>query len=198
MLRKKIKNILLLLIIILGFALAIIDVSEDIIRKANEKEQIKSYINNENYVVNENTNNKINDSNKYMGVLEIPEIKLLRGFYSLDSKYNDVSSNVEILNPYVALDKKDSIVIFAAHSGNSKVSYFKNLDKLKENDIVKIYYKKKLYIYKIIRCIESNKNGTINLNNISLANKVVLTTCKNGKVSKQFTCISDFVLRKDY
>ena len=37
------------------------------------------------------------DYSKYLGVLEIPRISLKRGFYDVDSKYNDIQYNVSVV-----------------------------------------------------------------------------------------------------
>ncbi len=74
-------------------------------------------------------NNTIKTDNKeeYYGVLEIPKINLKKGFYNINSKLNDVNSNIELLKESVMPDNKNSTIYLAAHSGNSYLGYFKKL-----------------------------------------------------------------------
>ena len=65
--------------------------------------------NNSNENANTNTNTNITveqqpvynppavDYSKYHGVLEIPRIELKRGFYNIDSKYNNIEKNVTMV-----------------------------------------------------------------------------------------------------
>ena len=58
-------------------------------------------------------------------ILDIPKIDLKKGIYSKESFKNNVDQNVTILNE--SLLPSEGTVILAAHSGNSSVSFFRNL-----------------------------------------------------------------------
>ena len=72
----------------------------------------------------------------YIGSLSIPKINLQKGFVSVDSKYNTVSKNIQVVkgSNYPDVDKGNFII--AAHSGTSYLAYFKNLYKLTIGDVV--------------------------------------------------------------
>lgn len=63
--------------------------------------------------------------------LIIDKISINNYIYSYDSINNTVEKNVELLAGSTFPDKENSIVFLAAHSGNSNISYFNNLDRLK-------------------------------------------------------------------
>ena len=81
--------------------------------------------------------------------LAIKKINLKQGLVSKNSYYNNVNRNIEIIKASSYPDKENGNVILAAHSGTSSISYFKNLYKLEINDEAKIYYKNKVYTYKV-------------------------------------------------
>lgn len=112
----------------------------------------------------------------YIAVIQIPRINLERGIYNKNSKLNNVDKNIFVLNETIFPDKENSHIILAAHSGRSDVSYFKNLNKLKINDILYFYYNNKKYIYNIVDIYEVEKTGKINLH-LSY-NDISLITCK--------------------
>ena len=61
----------------------------------------------------------------YVGYLEIPSINLNKGFTAIDSPYNTVSKNIEVVKGTSYPDAKLGNFILAAHSGNSYLAYFK-------------------------------------------------------------------------
>ena len=78
----------------------------------------------------EKNDNEFVEEEDYFMILEIPKIKLKRGLYGVNSYLNNVNSNLEILSSSNMPDTQNSNLIIAGHSGNSDVSYFKNLYKL--------------------------------------------------------------------
>ena len=166
---KNLIKLLCISFIIIGIILLSAD-------KIYNYKQIK--INNnrvDEYFIKENKIKK----DTYIGILEIPKIRLKRGFYDFNSIHNNINENITILKPVMYPNDKNSIFILAAHSGNSYISYFKDLYKLDINDDVYIYYKNKLYKYKIANYYEENKNGKITIKDNSKKSKLILTTCKN-------------------
>ncbi len=124
--------------------------------------------------------NKINDDIK--GKIIINKINLSNNLYDINSKYNNVDKNVTILKGN--FEETNGTVVIAAHSGNSKISYFQNLDKLQINDIVKIIYNNKTYNYIIKDIWNTKKNGQIKIPNTN-KNQLVLTTCSPNKTNYQ-------------
>ena len=123
----------------------------------------------------ENTN--IND---YILVLDIPNLNLMRGVYSKDSKENDVNKNVKILKESDLPDKINGNVILVAHSGTSNISYFKNLHKLVTNDIAYIHYAGKVYTYKLVNTYDIEKTGEAPIIRNSSKNTLTLITCRRN------------------
>ena len=129
-----------------------------------------------------------NISEMYIGVLKIKKVNLNRGFYDKKSKLNKVSKNIQVLDESDMPDIEFGNVILAAHSGNSSVSFFKNLSKLKINDYAFIYYKNKEYKYSLKRIYEIEKNGTAIIKRDINKNTLTLITCKS-KTKKQIVFI---------
>ena len=129
---------------------------------------------------------KIKD--KYVGILEIKKIKLKRGFYSIDSNNNNVDKNIMVINSSDMPDVKLGNLILASHSGNSNISYFKNLDKLKMGDIASIYYLKNKYDYKLVNYYEVDKTGVVQIIKNIDVNCLTLITCKKN-ANKQLVFI---------
>ena len=67
------------------------------------------------------------DYSKYLGVLEIPKIGLKRGFYNIDSRYNNIQYNVTLVQGSNMPDVQNGNLILMAHSGWASISYFEYL-----------------------------------------------------------------------
>ncbi len=132
---------------------------------------------------------KEDDVIPYVGVLEIPKINLKRGFMELGSSYNKVDLNVMVLNGSDMPDVSGGNLILAAHSGNSDVSYFKRLDKLKNGDVINVYYGDVMYEYRVGDIYEEEKNGVIHIRRDDERSMVTLTTCSNTDDNKQLVVI---------
>jgi sortase family protein len=116
----------------------------------------------------------------YIAVLEIPKIKLKRGIVDKNSSYNNVNRNIYTLKETTMPDEEDnSHIMLASHSGNSYISYFKNLNKLNLNDEVYFFYKNNKYVYKVIKKYEVEKTGTVKLSKKN-SSDITLITCVSG------------------
>lgn len=113
-------------------------------------------------------------------VLEIPKIKLSQEFYPKDKKLNTVDKNIQVIETSQMPDIKNSNLILAAHSGSSKVGYFKNLDQLKLKDSVYIIYKNKRYQYILKDIYDVIKTGYVNIKRDKDKNTITLITCKKN------------------
>ena len=117
---------------------------------------------------------------EYIAVLEIPKIKLKRGIVDKNSSYNNVNRNIYTLKETTMPDEEDnSHIMLASHSGNSYISYFKNLNKLNLNDEVYFFYKNNKYVYKVIKKYEVEKTGTVKLSKKN-SSDITLITCISG------------------
>ena len=136
-------------------------------------------------VVSNEINNNVNTvTNEYIAILEIPAIKLKRGFYNYDNKANNVNKNIMLLKESTFPTEDNSNIILASHSGNSKISYFKNLNKLELNSELYIYYQDIKYIYELIDIYKVDKTGYINLP-VKEGHYVTLLTCDKKDKTKQ-------------
>ena len=81
--------------------------------------------------------------------------------------------------------------ILASHSGTSKVSYFRKLDKAKIGDKVNIYYQNIKYVYKIKNKYLLNKDGNIEIYRNKDVTTLTLTTCDTKSDTKQLVVIAE-------
>lgn len=116
--------------------------------------------------------------------LIIEKLNISEKLFNINSKENTIEKHVEILKESIMPDKKDSIMILAAHSGTGKIAYFQELDKLEKNDIVILIYKNKKYTYFVKDIWEEKKNGYIHVNK-EKKRQLVLTTCSPTKQKYQ-------------
>ena len=152
-------------------------------------DKINNKINNQHIEVNKKDNEKIID---YIGVLEIPKINLIRGIVAKNDIRNNVDYNIEILKESTMPNTYNSNLFLAAHSGNSKVSFFRYLYKLNYNDEVYVYYDNKKYIYKVSNLYEIEKNGYAEIKRNNNKKHLVLITCIDG-TDKQLVIICDLI-----
>ena len=167
------RKILTIVLFINTLLLIIIKLS-NLIKVNNENYEVNSYLN--------NYNEEVGYINKeeYLGILEIKKIKLRKGFYKLNSNLNNVDKNIMIVSSSNMPDVNKGNLILASHSGNSSVSYFRDLDKLDMVDIASIYYLGKKYDYKLINYYDVDKNGSVQIIKNNDINTLTLITCKKN------------------
>lgn len=121
----------------------------------------------------------------YIGSLEIPKINLNKGFTSIDSPYNTVNKNIEVVKRSSYPDIEKGNFILAAHSGNSYLAYFRNLYQLVIGDEAFVTYKNKKYTYKIVNIYEQDKTGKIAIYRDLDKTTLTLITCTKNSRTKQ-------------
>ena len=136
---------------------------------------------------------KTTKKEEYLFVLQIPKINVKRGIYNKSNKNNNVDKNITILSSSSMPDEKNGTVILASHNGNTRVSYFKDLEKLSKNDLVYLYYKGNKYTYKIYKSEIVDKVGKININKKSNVSNICLISCKNGTNDKQIVYLGELI-----
>lgn len=204
MIRHTKNNILTKLSVfnlIIGIMLLVFNTMYNYYLRKLDREKVDYYINKtslkkEVVSLNELTNDVTNDKNEdiennFLAVLGIDKINLLQGFYDIDNPLNNVDKNIMLLSTSDYPNIENGTVILASHSGNDRVSYFKNLDKLELNDTIYIIYDGNKYIYSLIDIYETDKTGEITLKNISNMTSLVLITCSNTSKDKQVVYISE-------
>lgn len=150
-----------------------------------ETKNINSFIDND-YVAVDFENKKKREG--FVALLDVPKISLRKGIYSLNDKHNSVSYGIEMLSGSSFPDRDNTTLILASHSGNSSISYFRNLIYLSKGDIVYLYYNGNKYMYEIIGCYKKKKDGYILVKDFGKGRFMILTTCKNDELDKQLTC----------
>ena len=211
MLKRKEKNNKSQLIkvgsffVLLGISVISINLIINFINIQNEKDLIKEYYENEEYIVDvpvvEETPREEPEEEKkvekkvevnYIAVIKIPKIGLEKGLASKDSYWNNVNRNIQILTESDMPDVDKGNVILAGHSGNSGVSYFRKLNKLQIDDKVSISYNGKEYVYKMVNSYEIEKNGYAHILRNAEKTTLTLITCKHN-TNKQLIVICELV-----
>lgn len=139
-------------------------------------------------------NKTTNDISKlYVGTLNIPKINLQRGFFDINSKYNNVNKNIYVHPSSSYPNSMNGNLILAAHSGTSSISYFKNLYKLQPNDDIYVNYKNKEYHYKIKKIYKVEKTGTVSIQRNKNVSTLTLITCSKNDSKTQTVYICELV-----
>lgn len=157
----------------------------------NEEVKVETTENKDNATKEEDKVNK--EVINYVGILRIPKINLKRGLVDRKSKYNDIKYNIMIHDKSTDPDVYGGNFILLAHSGNSNISFFKNLDKLKLNDAVYLDYNGKTYEYKLINIYDIEKTGKAVIKKNTKNSTITLITCRTN-TNKQIVLIGELVV----
>ena len=134
----------------------------------------------------------------YIGVLEIPKINIKRGFLNINDKGNNVNKNLQVIKGSDMPDVKNGNLIIAAHSGNSYISYFKNLHKLSNDDVAYVYFNNIKYTYKVVGKYDAEKNGKVTIHRDNKKNTLTLITCSQTDKTKQIVYILELESEENY
>ena len=126
-----------------------------------------------------------NRNDLYDAILSIPQINLMRGIYTKEDKKNNIEENIMIHKDSIYPNIDNSNVILIAHSGNSSISFFKNLSKLNEDSLIEFYYKHVKYVYKINNWYDVDKNGEVEIKKETNKKTITLITCSQIDKYKQ-------------
>ena len=142
----------------------------------------------------ESKDNEVKPTNSlnYIAVLKIPSINLERGLVAKDSYYNNVNRNIKILDESDMPDQENGNVILAAHSGNGRTAFFRNLDKMQIDDTVSIFYNGYEYKYRMINTYDIEKTGTAEITRNGQKSTLTLITCRHN-TNKQIVIICELV-----
>lgn len=176
------------LLFIIGVCIILFDVLSDKNIDKNESNALKNFYIQETKVTEEKLEStleqpieeKKSQKIEYIAVLKIPKINLERGLVSPNSYLNDIRHNVAFLEDSVMPDQSNGNVILAAHSGNARISYFRNLDKLSMDDQVMIDYKGKTYTYSVVHIYDIEKTGKAKIIRNQNTNTLTLITCRHN------------------
>ena len=141
---------------------------------------------------------KQEEKNNYIGVLEIPKINIKRGFLNIKDKGNNVNKNLQVIKGSDMPNVKNGNLIIAAHSGNSYISYFKNLYKLSNDDVAYVYFNNIKYTYKVAGKYDAEKNGKVTIHRDNKKNTLTLITCSQTDKTKQIVYILELESEEKY
>lgn len=133
------------------------------------------------------------DYSKYLGVLEIPKIGLKRGFYNIDSRYNDIQYNVSLVKGSSMPDVDKGNLILMAHSGDAAISYFAYLHILKIGDYAYVTYNGNKYAYKLVNVYDVAKTGKVKIVRSYNNTTLTLITCTKNNDQAQTVYILELV-----
>ena len=190
--------------LILGAILIIVSNYVYIYLKNNHnKQNVDKYIKetstkvkNEEIIQTEETNNEIKDENNkenkktinYTAILEIPSINLKQGVVNSTKNFNSINYAISVDKHSNYPDKEGNFILYA-HSGNSSIAYFRNLNKVNINDKVYVYYNGIKYEYIITNKYDIKKTGTANIIKSNTDKYITLITCNPNKDGYQIVII---------
>ena len=167
--------------------------------KQNVDKYIKetsTIVENEEIIQAEETNNEIKDENNkennktinYTAILEIPSINLKQGVVNSTKNFNSINYAISVDKHSNYPDKEGNFILYA-HSGNSSIAYFRNLNKVNINDRVYVYYNGIKYEYIITNKYDIKKTGTANIIKSNIDKYITLITCNPNKDGYQIVII---------
>lgn len=163
-----------------------------------EIEEIKVDIDEEKIKEQPKQEEKKTSNYNYIGVLEIPKINIKRGFLNIKDKGNNVNKNLQVIKGSDMPNVKNGNLIIAAHSGNSYISYFKNLYKLSNEDVVYVYFNNIKYTYKVVGKYDAEKSGKVTIHRDNKKNTLTLITCSQTDKTKQIVYILELESEENY
>lgn len=163
-----------------------------------EVEEIKVDIDEEEIKEQPKQEEKKRSNYNYIGVLEIPKINIKRGFLNIKDKGNNVNKNLQVIKGSDMPNVKNGNLIIAAHSGNSYISYFKNLHKLSNDDVAYVYFNNIKYTYKVAGKYDVEKNGKVTIHRDNKKNTLTLITCSQTDKTKQIVYILELESEENY
>ena len=163
-----------------------------------EVEEIKVDIDEEKIKEQPKQEEKKTSNYNYIGVLEIPKINIKRGFLNIKDKGNNVNKNLQVIKGSDMPNVKNGNLIIAAHSGNSYISYFKNLHKLSNDDVAYVYFNNIKYTYKVAGKYDAEKNGKVTIHRDNKKNTLTLITCSQTDKTKQIVYILELESEENY
>lgn len=163
-----------------------------------EVEEIKVDIDEEEIKEQPKQEEKKTSNYNYIGVLEIPKINIKRGFLNIKDKGNNVNKNLQVIKGSDMPNVKNGNLIIAAHSGNSYISYFKNLHKLSNDDVAYVYFNNIKYTYKVAGKYDAEKNGKVTMHRDNKKNTLTLITCSQTDKTKQIVYILELESEESY
>ncbi len=177
--KKRLTNLTIVITLI------IIIFTTIIVNKNKIEAKQEEYKNITNYIIK-----KPDVKSEYIAVIQIPKLNFQKGIYNFNSHKNNVDDNIMLIEQSIFPDQKNSNIILAAHSGQSAVAYFNNLDKLEIEDNIIIYYKGIKYTYCLNKVYTITKTGKLAIPKQNKIPTLTLVTCSKANNTDQYVYIS--------
>lgn len=132
----------------------------------------------------------------YKAILEIPKINLKKGMVESTKNFSSINYAISIDKSSNYPNEEGNFILYA-HSGNSKIAYFRNLNKLNVNDEVFVYYEGVKYSYQIINKYEIEKTGKMEVIRDSKRKLITMVTCISN-TNKQVVLIGEQINSEQY
>ena len=127
----------------------------------------------------------VDSKDNYIGYLEVPDVNIKRGFVSINSKYNSVKYNVMVIEGSTMPDVENGNLILAAHRGNSSVSFFDKLYKVKIGSYAYVTYNNNVYKYELKNTYDEPKDGMLTIRRNADASCLTLITCNRDRKTQK-------------
>lgn len=197
---RKIFLIISIIIVYVGATMLVYSFYQDKQYQNKDEELIEEFFDNyednssvkEEPVIDTNENQEP-DFSSYLAVIEIPDISLKTGVVMSNSNYTTMNRNVSIYpNSDMPSIENGNFVLFA-HNGSSRFSYFKNINKLKNDDDIFIYYNNQKYSYRVIKKYEVAMTDNTPLNKMKDKTIITLITCKSGNNNYRTIIVGELI-----
>lgn len=116
-----------------------------------------------------------NVGDEFLLKLIIPSIDFEMGIYDIESEYNEVNLNVELL---ASSQLDNNVFFFAGHSGRGENCYFNRVNELILGDIIFVKSKDKNLVYEVVKIYNIVKNGYMEVDKY-LEDVLFLITCSD-------------------
>lgn len=197
---RKVFLIISIIIVFIGASMLIYSVYQDKQYQNKDEELIEEFFDNyekessvEEEPIKESNNYQEPDFSSYLAVIEIPSITLKTGVVMSNEDYTTMNRNVSIYPSSTMPNIENGNFILFAHNGSSRVSYFRNINKLKENNEIYIYYNNQKYTYKVIKKYEVVMTDSTPLNKMEDKTIITLITCKSGNNKYRTVIVGELV-----
>ena len=134
---------------------------------------------------------------EYTAVLEIPKINLKRGIVNSTKNFNSINYAISADSNSNYPNENGNFILYA-HSGNSKIAFFHNLNKLEKDDDIYVYYNGIKYQYKVLRKYDIAKTGKASVMDSKVNKYITLITCNQQKDDYQIVVVGKLVEEINY
>lgn len=132
---------------------------------------------------------KKNDEDIFLEI-NIPRIRLEANVYNINSVFNDVDYNVEILSES---NVDENLFFLAGHSGNGAANYFNDLFLLEVGDIIYVIKDNEKINFRVDEIFHIDKNGYFDVSYNVVSDTLFLITCSLNYPGMQMVVKSSLV-----